>query len=259
MAPYSASAPSPTRVEVFAELGSTNDEAMSRARAGEPGPLWIVAARQTAGRGRQGRSWISPEGNLHASLLLTDPSSPALAAQLGFVAGVCLIDALREATGAGERIKLKWPNDALLDGAKISGLLLEASQSLSGALAIVVGFGVNCAHHPENLAYASADLSSFGPLANASAIQRAIDLHFRKWLAVWRRGEGFADIRGAWIARAAGIGSTISVVTPLARHSGRFTGIDSAGRLVLDGDSGQTSIDAGDVFLTPAIAGGRQT
>ena len=132
------------------EVDSTNDEGKRFVAEGERGPLWIVAGRQTHGRGRLGRQWVSTPGNLHASLVLSGGSHPSLAPQLGFVAGVALIDAVRRVTGLGERLALKWPNDLLLDGGKLAGVLLEGVPIATGdpraphECIVVIGIGVNC-------------------------------------------------------------------------------------------------------------------
>ena len=221
---------------------------MARARAGDPGKLWIVAARQSAGRGRLGRAWVSPPGNLFASLLLIDFAPPARAAELGFVAGVALIEALGEVTGAGARLALKWPNDALFDGGKLAGVLIEASRLPGGALACVVGVGVNCASHPENLPYPANDLSEFGARAAREAVFAALAARFADWFDAWNGGAGFSRVRQVWLASAARLGEDIEIVQGTKRVRGRFRDIDSNGRLVLEGEAGETVIDAGDVF-----------
>ena len=136
---------------------------MSRARAGERGPLWITAARQTAGRGRRGNVWTSEPGNLYASLLLTDAAPAAHLPELCFVVALAVRDAVvRRRAGASRReLKLKWPNDLLLDGAKLAGILIEA-ESVGGKTATVAGIGVNCAHHPRDIAYPATDLAAHG-------------------------------------------------------------------------------------------------
>ena len=137
----------------FDTLGSTNDEALSRARAGDPGKLWIVAGSQSRGRGRVGRSWSSPVGNLYASLLLVDPAEPRFAAELGFVAGLALARAVNRVAGRPDEVRIKWPNDLVRHGAKLAGVLVEGTQLPGGAFACVLGFGVNCASHPSGLPY----------------------------------------------------------------------------------------------------------
>src|SRR5262249_17802549 len=146
-------------------LGSTNAEALSLARAGERGPLWITALEQTAGRGRRGRAWISPPGNLYASLLLVDPAAPERWPQLSFVAARALHDAVAEvAPDCASRLPIKWPNVVLLAGRKLAGLLIEGGGGEGGAVA--VGIGVNCASHPPGMEYPATDLAAAGAPAS---------------------------------------------------------------------------------------------
>ena len=134
-------------------LGSTNAEALALARAGERGPLWVTAARQTAGRGRRGNVWTSEPGNLYASLLLSDAAPAAHLPELCFVVALAVRDAVcAVAPPLASKLKLKWPNDLLLDGAKLAGILIEA-ESVGGASATVAGIGVNCAHYPRDTGY----------------------------------------------------------------------------------------------------------
>ncbi|MDH7796036.1 MULTISPECIES: biotin--[acetyl-CoA-carboxylase] ligase [unclassified Beijerinckia] len=238
------------RFEHFTEIASTNDAAMARARSGDAGRLWISADVQTSGRGRHNRPWSSPTGNLYASLLLIDPSSPAKAPQLGFVAGIALIDALRDfAPDVG--FALKWPNDILVNNAKMAGILLEGSSLPGGNFACVLGCGVNCASHPDGLAYAATDLKALGHDIAPSRLLQALAMAFARWLDVWAAGEGFAAIRAAWLERAAGVGGPVRVNLAGQMHEGRFADMDAAGRLILDGADGRVTIDAGDVFLGP--------
>src|SRR3989304_3481056 len=131
----------------YETLGSTNAEALALARTGERGPLWITAATQTAGRGRRGNSWTSPPGNLYATPLIADPSAPEHAPQLSFVAALALHDAITEcAAQLGPMLKVKWPNDLLIGGAKVAGILIEGESE--PAFAVAIGIGVNCAAHP---------------------------------------------------------------------------------------------------------------
>lgn len=233
------------RFEAHTRLASTNDEAMSRARAGDPGHLWITAQEQTAGRGRLGRNWVSRPGNLFASLLLIDPCPMQAAPKLGFVAGVALANALRKFAGA--RVKLKWPNDAVVEGAKLSGLLLEATQ-VDGHLACVIGIGINCAHHPDDLPYAATDLATLGVSVSAETVFAALAQELGDALARFDEGRGFAAIRQEWLGLAAGIGDTIRVSGKEMRE-GRFKGLDEEGRLLLQTVQGLEVIEAGDVFL----------
>jgi BirA family biotin operon repressor/biotin-[acetyl-CoA-carboxylase] ligase len=237
------------RLLSFDSLGSTNDEAMQRARAGDPGRLWIVARQQSGGRGRQGRPWVSPPGNLHASLLLVDPAPPAVAPQLGFVAGVALAQAIRGLLGGDRRLALKWPNDLLHDGAKLSGLLLEAAVLPDGRFACIIGCGVNCRSHPDGLAYPATDLASIGSPCGPADVFVELSRGLAHWLDRWQAGQGFPTIRDAWLREALPPGSPLRVVSNGHSIEGHFRTLDPAGRLVLDTGSGATAIEAGDVFL----------
>jgi BirA family biotin operon repressor/biotin-[acetyl-CoA-carboxylase] ligase len=239
------------RLESFEELASTNDEAMRRAREGDAGRLWIAAERQSAGRGRLGRTWVSPRGSLHASLLLIDPSAPDHLPELGFVCGVALAETLT--AFAGRRVRLKWPNDALLDGAKVSGILLDCVRQ-PAFTACVAGIGVNCAAHPADLAYPATDLAAAGIDADAGAVFGELSRRLAFWLDRWDRGAGFAAVRVAWLDHAAGLGEEIAVSTPRGRISGRFVTLDRRGRLEIEAQEGRVAIDAGDVFLPRTTA-----
>lgn len=250
----------PFRIFAHDVLGSTNDEAMARMRAGEASGFIVTAASQTGGRGRQGRSWSSPPGNLYASLALVDPAPLGVAPQLGFVAGVALCETLRARLSGDRRLQIKWPNDAVFEGAKLAGILLESARLADGRLACVIGFGVNCASHPDNLAYRATDLAAAGdPAPDASAVLAALADAMARGLALWRRGENFAAIRAAWLERAAGLGGRITVNMPgRAPLEGTFRGLDVAGRLLLASGADQIAIDAGDVFLPGLAAGAKE-
>lgn len=239
--------PGKLRYVTLEETGSTNAEALSLARAGERGPLWITASRQTAGRGRRGNTWVSLAGNLHASLLLTEPSAPDKAPQLSFVAGLALHDAVAAcAPQIAPMLALKWPNDLLLAGAKIAGILIEGESD--PAFTVVIGIGVNCAAHPEAMAYPATDLSAAGAKVAPAALFEAIASAMEHRLAQWSGGEGFSGIRADWLARAAGLGQEISVRLPEREFSGRFEGLDEAGRLLVMRADGVSAITAGEVF-----------
>lgn len=228
-------------------VGSTNAEALARARAGECGPLWITAETQTDGRGRSGRIWVSPRGNLYATLLLSKPCVQAQAPQLAFVSGLGLHDAVAQcAPDLGARLALKWPNDLLLGDAKLAGILIESETVTDFSVAI--GIGVNCASHPRDTAYPAADLQSAGADVVPKGLFDALSASMQQRLSQWRRGEGFAQIRADWLARAAGLGEPISVRLPDREFSGRFDGLDEAGRLLLDQAGQRVTVTAGDVF-----------
>jgi BirA family transcriptional regulator, biotin operon repressor / biotin---[acetyl-CoA-carboxylase] ligase len=226
-------------------VGSTNTEALVLARAGERGPLWITARRQSAGRGRRGRVWVSEPGNLYASLLLTDPSPPDRAAELSFVAGLAVHDAVVAIAPAGAaRFALKWPNDVLVDGKKVSGILIEGEGP-----AVVVGIGVNCVQHPDETSYPAADLAAVGVCAPLEDLFARLSATMMRRLAQWDRGTGFAAIRADWLARAAGVGGPICVALADGERAGRFETVDAHGRLVLKLSNGSSeTITAGDVF-----------
>lgn len=244
--------------EIHAELDSTNAEALRRATTGTNGPLWILAHRQTAARGRRGRVWSTLEGNFAASLLLSPTGPPATAALRSFVAALGLRDALADATGMPDRFTLKWPNDVLLDGGKLAGILLESGAG--GRLAI--GFGVNLAAAP-----APADLEpdALPPVALAGPTGLAIAAEDFLGLVApavlnWedRLGaEGFAPLRVAWLARAARLGELLSARMPGREVTGRFETIDETGALVLATMAGRVTLPAADVFFGPVEEGCR--
>ncbi|HLH95247.1 MAG TPA: biotin--[acetyl-CoA-carboxylase] ligase [Xanthobacteraceae bacterium] len=237
------------RLAAFDEIDSTNAEALRRMRQGERGPLWITADRQTAGRGRRGRSWVSVSGNLHASLLLTDPGPAERWPQLSFVAALAVHDAVVEvAAEVRPLLELKWPNDLLLSGAKFAGILTEGEgRDEEGAVAI--GIGVNCMAHPAGTAYPATDLQAAGAAVAPAALFAALSLKMLGRLAQWNRGEGFATVRTDWLARAAGVGGQIKVAVADGELVGRFAGLDDAGCLILIAPSGDSRVvAAGDVI-----------
>lgn len=231
----------------FETLGSTNAEALARARAGERGPLWISAVQQSAGRGRRGSAWVSPTGNLHATLLLSEASSSEHAPQLSFVTALALHDALAECTATlGPLLSVKWPNDLLLAGKKIAGILIEGESE--PVFSAAIGIGVNCATHPDETAYPATDLSAHGALVTPRHLLPVLAAAMTRRITQWQRGQGFASIRDGWLKRAAGLGETIRVRLPERELTGRFQGLDMAGRLLLEQPNGVTTVTAGEVF-----------
>jgi BirA family transcriptional regulator, biotin operon repressor / biotin---[acetyl-CoA-carboxylase] ligase len=228
-------------------LDSTNAEALRLARAGERGPLWVVAKRQTAGRGRRGRSWISEPGNLCATLLLTEPGRSENWPQLSFVAALATHDAIAQAAAVpSPQLTIKWPNDILLEGAKVAGVLIEGEGS-----AVAVGIGVNCCSHPTTTEYPAADLAPAG--LSAKALMNVLVLKMLERLTQWKRGAGFSEIRADWLDRAAGLGEEICARLPDRELTGRFDGLDPAGGLLLRLPTGDlVTVAAGDVFLRTA-------
>lgn len=239
-------------------VGSTNAEAMTLARAGRA-PVWVAARAQTAGRGRRGRQWETARGDLAASFAYVTTADPATAATLGFVAGLALEQALREVAASlsprAARPELKWPNDIVVDGKKLAGILLEADPLAEGRLAVAVGIGVNVVSAPDGLPYPAVSLAQRGDATTAEELFEALAENFVTWLDTWRDGEGLPAIRKAWMARAAGLGSQVEVDMGTRTLRGRFESLDDRGRLVLRAPTGvATAISAGDVYFGPAAS-----
>ncbi len=237
------------------ETGSTNTDCLAAARAGEAGNLWITAGRQVSGRGRLGRQWISEPGNLYASALLMDAAPTARLGTLPFVCALTLYATLSDLPGlASDRIKIKWPNDILIDGAKISGLLIESETTPNGT-AVACGFGINIAHHPDNTLYPTTDLAALGLTVTPQTLFSSLAINFADMLDIWDRGKGFAKIREEWLRHAKGLGEAITVNLSSGRLEGTFVDIDAQGCLVFRGSMGEEQIiSAGDVFF-PAQKG----
>jgi BirA family biotin operon repressor/biotin-[acetyl-CoA-carboxylase] ligase len=243
------------RLSVHDALPSTNAEALTLARGGERGPLWIVARQQSAGRGRRGNAWVSPPGNLYATLLMSDPAPSECAPQLSFVAVLALHDAIAAcAPAAAKVLTLKWPNDLLCGGAKLAGILIEGERAAE-TLAVAIGIGVNCISHPPQTSYPATDLKREGVPTDAATLFEALTASLAQRLAAWRRGAGFAAIRADWMARAAGMGGDMRARLPDREIVGRGEGLDAHGRLLLRLPDGSVqAIAAGDVFpLTGAV------
>jgi len=220
--------------------------------AGDPGRLWIVADEQTAGRGRRGRAWISPKGNLYASALMIDPCPPSVAAQLGFVAGIALVRAARD-LGAVD-VGLKWPNDLMSRGAKCAGILVEGIGLGGRRAAYAVGVGVNCAHAPENLGYVTSCLTRVGgETATPGELIELIVERFAEALHAWRAGRAFGDIRAAWLDCALGLGERITIQGGGGEREGVLEGIDADGRLLMRSERGLDCIEAADLSLLPRL------
>jgi BirA family biotin operon repressor/biotin-[acetyl-CoA-carboxylase] ligase len=237
------------RLVAHETLGSTNAEALALARRGERGPLWITAQHQTAGRGRRGNAWVSPPGNLYATLLLCDPAPADVAPELSFVTALAVHDALIDVAPALQPVlALKWPNDILCGAAKLAGILIEGER-VADKFAVAVGVGVNCRHHPALTAYPATDLAAAGAAATAADLLAALSGRMTERLGQWDRGAGFAGVRGDWLARAAGLGGDLRVRLSGRELLGRFEALDEHGRLLLRlADGGLQAITAGEVF-----------
>lgn len=236
-------------------VDSTNDEAKRLLAAGAEEGTLVWARAQRGGRGRDGRRWDSPAGNLYASLLLRPDGPPGEVAQLGFVA------ALAVGTGIGAfvpplvALTLKWPNDILLDGRKVAGILLETEGvGAEGVDGLVVGFGVNVRIFPAEARVPATSIAAVGGESDVepARVLEAIARQFLAWTHRWRT-EGFAPIRQAWLARAHGLGGPITVRLPRETIEGRFKGIDAHGLLELETGQGPRLISAGDVFFPGGV------
>lgn len=244
--------PAGYRLVTYESIGSTNEEACRLAHTGAAHGTAVWALRQTAGRGRRGRGWDSPEGNLYCSLILR-PSRPAAeAAQLTFVTAVALGEAVGEMLPEAADLQYKWPNDLLLGGRKVAGILLESAGAAIGPIDwLVVGVGLNVARfpkvtdgHPATSLHAAGAVHA-GP---AEALRRFLDRFDRRYEG-WH-SDGIGPVRDAWLARAARIGEDIEVRLPNRSLRGRFVGLDATGALILDlPDGSRTTVAAGDVFF----------
>lgn len=253
-------------IRVVSETGSTNADLLAAARTGAAEGEWLVAERQNAGRGREGRTWASPPGNLYASTLVRlragDPPAPGLALMAGvaldetaalFLTQSAASHGRASIWGDDERapepnradLRLKWPNDLLLGGAKLAGILLERQDD-----AVVAGFGVNLAHHPEQLDRPVTHLALHAPAPMPLAFAEALADTFARWLGRWRE-EGLAPIRTRWLDRAHPVGTPLAAALPEGgRAEGLFDGLTEEGALRLRlADGCRRVIHAGDVFL----------
>ena len=210
----------------------------------------VWAREQTAGRGRRGRAWTSPAGNLYTSTILRPGKPASEAAQLSLVAAVALAEAVVAVLPAAAEIACKWPNDILVDGCKVAGILLESQGNGAGASWIVIGCGVNVASHPDDTAYPATNLETV--CGKAVALDTVLE-HYLDRLFVWRDRwleAGVAPVRRAWVDRAAGIGGPITVRLPDRELTGRFHDMDADGALLLElPDGNRQRITAGDVFI----------
>lgn len=226
---------------------STNGEALDWARDDAPDGAWVTAEEQTAGRGRAGRAWHSPRGNLYASAILRDAGPPASRPKLGFVCGLALHEALCAlAPELSGRLKLKWPNDLLVEGQKLCGVLLETHDihDIGGGagqprFAVIAGFGVNVVTHPTDTPYPVTSLLDLGIDLGPDVIWRELCSALARARAAYR-DDGFGPIRKAWNAHAQGIGRPARVDPPHgATLQGLFRGIDDDGALLVETAGGR--------------------
>lgn len=238
---------------VLERVDSTNAEALRMAPR-LSGPTWIMARRQEAGRGRRGRAWTDPPGNLAATLLLRPQGGPADAALLSFVAALAVHDALRDLCGPHLAVALKWPNDVLLNGGKLAGILLESTGGTGQVAALAIGIGINLAAAPEPERVEAGALrpvslvGETGQSVSQDEALAALAVSFDRWSRQFR-DYGFGPIRTAWLARAAKLGETVTARHGISATTGRFDGIDERGALLLSTPRGRVSIAAADVHF----------
>lgn len=239
---------------ILAEVDSTNAEA-ARIAPDLAGPTWILGLKQTAGHGRRGRVWSHPEGNFAGSLVMRPSAAIEAVAKRSFVAALAVHEALATVTGPGHRFQLKWPNDVLLNGGKIAGILLESAGQAGGTVShMTIGIGVNLAGAPsagEVEAWATRPVSlvsETGALVSPEEFLDVLAPCFAHW-ETQMETYGFEPIRTAWLARAAKIGEVITARTMREEWTGTFETVDNAGNLVLKTQNGPVAIPAADVFF----------
>ena len=252
--------PSPYRLVELESVDSTNAEAKRLAEAGAEDFTIVWAKRQTAGRGRRGRAWVSAEGNLYFSILLRLPYPARNVMQLGFVAANAVADAVQVAAPPGTFVHVKWPNDVLVEGKKIAGILMEAEIDMNAPEHLkwlVLGIGINVANHPPNrdTEYPATSLAGEGVVGDGLNVEALLDTLAKRFLAglVTWRNLGFGPIRLHWLVRAKGLGGKVSVRLPNETLHGIFAALDEDGALILHlDDRPNRRITAGDVFFPPA-------
>lgn len=237
---------------VLPELDSTNAEA-ARIATSLSGPEWICALRQTAGRGRRGRAWTDPQGNLAATLVMRVEDAPMVTALRSFVAALALFDAFVMLTGRATSFSLKWPNDVLLNGGKVAGILLESFQA-GGVRHLSIGIGVNLCNAPEAVLVESNALRPVS-LQGETGLEVASEVFLEALAHAYAELEtqfvthGFAPIRRAWLDRAARLGETVTARTGTTETTGVFETVDEVGNLLLTTSQGRVAIPAADIFF----------
>ncbi|WP_323783482.1 biotin--[acetyl-CoA-carboxylase] ligase [Thalassovita sp.] len=238
---------------VLAQIDSTNAEA-ARVAPDLAGPEWILALQQTAGRGRRGRAWSDPAGNFAATLVMRPTETADQVALRSFVASLALYDAFVAATGRSDGLSLKWPNDVLLNGGKVAGILLESAGDSGGVSHIAIGIGVNLRTAPGS---GEVEPGAFPPVSLLGETGIALDPEeFLDLLAPAYAGYeaqfrtyGFAPIRSLWLDRAARLGEVITARTLRHQETGTFETVDAAGNLVLSTARGRIAIPAAEIFF----------
>jgi len=244
-----AGLPAGFRLHRLGAVASTNDEARRLAQQNAPDRTVVLAETQTAGRGRYSRHWESPHGNLYASFVFRPAVVPRHAGQIGYVAALAVHDTVAALTGRPSAVACKWPNDVLVGGEKIAGILPESSIGSDGALEwIVLGIGLNIVSAPADaLRPATSLIAQGGDRLDAGTVLAALSRSLDGWVDRWI-GDGFDRIRKAWLDRAGPMGSEIRVVLSECSVAGRFGGLDRDGALILETAAGQKIVHSGEVF-----------
>jgi len=252
------------RLAAFEQVGSTNVEAMARARDGDRGSIWFVTSEQTAGRGRRQRAWIAPPGNLASSVLEVLEVAPATAATLGFAAGLATgaalqkvsIEAALRAGSQSLKYDLKWPNDVLVGGKKLVGISLDA-EAVGRHLSVVVGIGTNIVGAPEGTPTPAISLAALGVQIGAEELFSVLSDNWVEFLGIWDKGRGFGEIRRRWLDCAAGLGQAVAIKSAGSTIEGTFDTIDERGCMIVRTAAGQlVPITAGDVYFGTAASVG---
>lgn len=227
-------------IETIDFTGSTNSDLIKRADAGAPDGLWLRAKAQSSGRGRSARQWVSPIGNIYASTIIRLKYDDPSATHLAFVAANAIYDSIKKYI-PNDDVMIKWPNDILVNGAKICGILLERSHD-----AVILGVGVNLVHSPQNIDRAAISMAELGvEPPNPDRFMHILAANINRWIKIWRK-EGFADICEYWLGHAHPLGQKISY----GDYNGVFAGLNSDGACLLRWDGGDIiTINAGDIFL----------
>ncbi len=239
----------------LSETASTNQDALRLALAGEKLPLWVSAERQSAGRGRSGRTWVSVAGNLHASVAISVAAPPALAGQLALVSGLALYEAVRAAAPPAKKmdLRLKWPNDLLIGAAKVGGILVESTTvgDKAGIIA-VIGFGLNIAAAPDQLGRAVTSLCAAGIETEPETVLQNLAEELKVWLERWDNTRGFGAIRSSWMERAGPLGEHITFNSGQGPVHGTYQGLSETGGLIAEVEGRRETITFGDVMLAAA-------
>lgn len=234
----------------FDVLDSTNDQCRRMFEGGTPGNFWVVSAKQSSGKGRRGREWVSRQGNLFASLLYGIDCDLETASELSFVTAVAAREVVADILQDNIPVTCKWPNDILVGGKKVAGILLEtAGQGSEKPSHVIIGIGINVMNHPENPLYPATNLKKERcPKLELDLILSRLVHTMAYWISQWK-DHGFTPVRKAWKAHASGLGQEIIVRLPNEELKGRFVDLDKSGALILEFAGERRHITAGDVFF----------